>query len=346
MDSMAVGGLGAGVLQGLETVRQRRRQDESDEMRRDNHDMRQQQFGLQMEGLRMGNEQTALNLDYTKKTQPLKMRQLERQDASGERQAQAERIADLSYQAFQAFQSQDFEAVNELLAEINPDNPTPPALLPPTASGDPNKFTFRMNGQDQDMSAKEFAQMLQSRSNPAGALEALAKADEQDADWRRLNDGGLYNRRTGEVKGLELGEGGYRGGSFSTSADEKKYNLYRRIYPESEYSDAEVLDLVRRSSEKPPEDQIIDIATKLMSTGLIRQEDAVQQATEIVYGVKTKDRPGSATGLQQQAPVAGQPAPAAASQQPPLIQSEVDYEALPSGAQFINSADGKTYTKP
>ncbi|MGB2336512.1 MAG: hypothetical protein ACPH5V_04300, partial [Alcanivorax sp.] len=150
-------------------------------------------------------------------------------------------------------------------------------------------------------------------------------------------------QRTGEVRGLELGEGGYRGGSFSTSADEKKYNLYRRIYPESEYSDAEVLDLVRRSSEKPPEDQIIDIATKLMSNGLLRQEDAVQQATEVVYGVKMKDRPGpSGAGLEQPAPVARQPAPA----EPPLIQSEADYGALPSGAQFINPADGKTYVKP
>lgn len=212
MNSQMVGGLGAGILQGLDTVRTRRRQDESDDMRRESHDMRKQQFGLQMEGARLGNEQKALNLDYTQQVQPYKMRQMERQDASGERQAEAERIANLSHQAFQAFQSRDFDAVNEHLAEINPDNPTPPMLLPPTTSGDPSQFTFRMNGQDQDMSAKDFAQMLQSRASPAGALEALAKVDEQSADWRRLNEGGLYNQRTGEIKGAR-GIGGAAGGS-------------------------------------------------------------------------------------------------------------------------------------
>jgi hypothetical protein len=201
MDSMAVRGLGAGVLQGLETVRQRRRQDESDEMRRDNHGMRQQQFGLQMEGQRMGNEQTALNLDYTKKTQPLKMRQLERQDAAGEQKAEAQRIADLARKAAQAFERGDINAANEYTSEINPDNPS--YLLPPTDSGDPNMFTAVIGGQKQDMSGRDYYQSLLAHTNPDKVIEVRANlgGDKAEANWRRLNDGGLYNQRTGEVRG-------------------------------------------------------------------------------------------------------------------------------------------------
>ena len=63
-------------------------------------------------------------------------------------------------------------------------------------------------------------------------------------------------------------------------------------------------------------------------------------------------QPAPTQGLSMQAPQtaasANGPGSAARNtpQQPPLIESEADYEALPSGAQFVNPADGKTYVKP
>lgn len=90
----------------------------------------------------------------------------------------------------------------------------------------------------------------------------------------------------------------------------------------------EDMDLLKKINEKEKNDpdQIVDLAGKLIAgdiSGKVTPESALDTARSIVMGAKGQTPPGAVA----------------------KPKTQVEFDKLPKGSQFVNPKDGKTYTK-